>query len=190
MNKLEFEALGPKLKINFMNESLKTGSTLTIISEEIGISRKTIAKRLKEIGYTYDKQQKQFLKLNEYKHNINIIKPKTVKNKEVIPIKHKPNINIFNSKEATDKILDIVDKHDDIAEMLQWYHNQRNVIEVAINDLKIDSDKLHGEMKTTTVRLYSEVWEQFREFMEGYKEYKSMDLISMAMVEYMERYKK
>ena len=58
-------------------------------------------------------------------------------------------------------------------------------------ELKIDEDKLNGEFKTTTtIRLYSEVWEQFKDFTESYKEYKSIDLVSMALLEYIDRYTK
>jgi len=49
---------------------------------------------------------------------------------------------------------------------------------------------LHSDVKTTTVRLYTDVWEQFRGFMNEYSEFKSMNLVSMSLVEYMERYKK
>jgi len=191
MDKLEFEELGPKGKIIFMNQELSNGSTLTSISEEISISRKTIAKKLKVLGYKYNKQQKQFIKDSEYKYNTDILEvaatstaPEAVKNE------YKHNTNIFNTKEAKNKMLDLLEKHNDIEEMLKWYHNQRNVIEVDLNELKIDSDKLVGAIKITTVRLYSEVWESFREFMEDNKQFKSMDLISMAMVEYIEKYKK
>ncbi|MBW9147022.1 hypothetical protein KTC92_10490 [Clostridium sp. CM027] len=57
-------------------------------------------------------------------------------------------------------------------------------------ELKIDEDILNGEFKmTTTIRLYSEVWGEFKDFAETYKEYKSMDLVSMALLEYIEKYK-
>ncbi|GCD08677.1 hypothetical protein [Clostridium tagluense] len=57
-------------------------------------------------------------------------------------------------------------------------------------ELKIDEDMLNGEFKTTTtIRLYSEVWEQFKDFTQTYKDYKSMDLVSMALLEYIEKYK-
>ena len=96
---------------------------------------------------------------------------------------------MFNSKEANTKILDIIENHDNIQEMVDWYNKQKNVIEVDVRQLKIDSDKLHSDVKTTTVRLYTDVWEQFRGFMNEYSEFKSMNLVSMSLVEYMERYK-
>ena len=191
MDNLEFDSLGPDEKINFMNDNLKKGSTLTSIAEDISISRKTIAKKLKKIGYIYHKQLKQFKKDTEYKYNTDILEVAVTSTKpKVSNNEYKSNTNIFNTKEAKNKMLNILEKHDDIEEMLKWYHSQKNVIEVDLNELKIDSDKLAGEVKTTTVRLYVNVWEEFREFTEGYKEYKSMDLISMAMVEYIEKYKK
>lgn len=191
MDSIEFGRLAPKEKINFMNEKLKEGLTLTKISEEIKISRKTIAKKLKLVGYIFSKQEKKFIKLSEYKDNTNILSVvKPIENKGVSKHEYKPNTNIFNSKESKTKMLDIIEKHDNIQEMLDWYNKQKNVIEVDVRELKIDSDKLHGDIKTTTVRLYTDVWEQFREFMNEYSEFKSMDLVSMSMVEYMERYKK
>ncbi len=57
-------------------------------------------------------------------------------------------------------------------------------------ELKIDEDILNGEFKmTTTIRLYSEVWGEFKDFAETHKEHKSMDLVSMALLEYIEKYK-
>lgn len=57
-------------------------------------------------------------------------------------------------------------------------------------ELKINEDILNGEFKTTTsIRLYSDVLGQFKEFAETYKEYKTMDLVSMALLEYIEKYK-
>ena len=191
MDKIKFEALAPQGKINFMNDKLKEGLTLTMISGEIKISRKTIAKKLIEVGYSFSKQEKSFIKSSDYKDNTNILSVvKPIENKGVSKHEYKPNTNIFDSKESTTKMLDIIEKHDNIQEMLEWYNKQKNIIDVDIRELKINSDKLHGDVKTTTVRLYTDVWEQFRVFMNEYSEFKSMDLVSMSLVEYMERYKK
>ncbi|MCB2289402.1 hypothetical protein LGK97_06430 [Clostridium sp. CS001] len=58
-------------------------------------------------------------------------------------------------------------------------------------ELKINEDILNGEFKTTTtIRLYTDVLGQFKDFAETYKEYKSIDLVSMALLEYIEKYKK
>ena len=57
-------------------------------------------------------------------------------------------------------------------------------------ELKINEDILNGEFKTTTtIRLYTDILSQFKDFTETYKEYKSIDLVSMALLEYIEKYK-
>jgi hypothetical protein len=57
-------------------------------------------------------------------------------------------------------------------------------------EVKINEDIINGEFKTTaTIRLYSDILGQFKEFTENYKEYKSIDLASMALLEYIEKYK-
>ena len=58
-------------------------------------------------------------------------------------------------------------------------------------ELKINEDILNGGFRTTTtIRLYTDILSQFKDFAETYKEYKSIDLVSMAILEYIEKYKK
>jgi hypothetical protein len=57
-------------------------------------------------------------------------------------------------------------------------------------EIKIDEDILNRESKTTTsIRIYSDVCDKFKDFAEINHEFKSMDLISMALIEYIEKYK-
>lgn len=135
----------------------------------------------------------------EYKSNTNIlIGSENTQNKPVIAPEYKSNINILMDNDTKNKLMDIATNYDGlqkvlqlssgIEEMLNWYNNQKNVIDPV--ELKVDANRLTGEVKTTTVRLYNDVWKQFGEFMSSYKEYKSMDLISMALLEFMDKYKK
>jgi hypothetical protein len=58
-------------------------------------------------------------------------------------------------------------------------------------ELKVSEDIINGEFKTTTtIRLYTDILGQFKDFAETYKEYKIIDLVSMALLEYIEKYKK
>ncbi|MGH4052888.1 MAG: hypothetical protein ACREVX_16435 [Clostridium sp.] len=57
-------------------------------------------------------------------------------------------------------------------------------------EIKIDQDILNRESKTTTsIRTHTDVCEKFKDFAEAHQEFKSMDLISMALLEYIEKYK-
>ncbi len=58
-----------------------------------------------------------------------------------------------------------------------------------LQEIKIDEDILNRESKTTTtIRLYSDVCERFKDFAETHQEYKIMELLSMALIEYIEKY--
>ncbi|MBW9155472.1 hypothetical protein LGL55_13445 [Clostridium tagluense] len=103
----------------------------------------------------------------------------------------------FNSdsiEEAIDSAYDFVKEKKKVAnktETEEKITDYKIIIDVPQKqELKIDEDMLNGEFKTTTtIRLYSEVWEQFKDFTQTYKDYKSMDLVSMALLEYIEKYK-
>ena len=58
-------------------------------------------------------------------------------------------------------------------------------------ELRINEDILNGGFRTTTtIRLYTDILSQFKDFADTYKDHKSIDLVSMAILEYIEKYKK
>ncbi|MBU3075843.1 hypothetical protein [Clostridium estertheticum] len=191
MKSKDYKKLDILNQLTFINNKLKEGSTLTEISLNINVSRKTIGNKFINAGYIFSKPLKQYIKNDEYKSNITVVPViKSAEIKAISTHEYKSNTNIFKSKDSETKILDIIEKHDNIQEMLEWYNHQKDIINVDVSELKIDNDKLQGEVKVTTVRLYGEVWEHFKKFMDSYKEFKSMDLISMALLEYANKYEK
>lgn len=191
MTKDNYNKMSVSDRVSYINDKLKEGSTLSVIASEINISRKTIGKPFIANGYIFNKSLKQYVNDENYRHTTNVVPAsKTIVNKPVPRHEYKTSINVFKSKEATDKILDIIDKHDNIEEMLEWYNKQKNIINVDLSELKINNDKLQGKVKVTTVRVYDDVWEHFKNFMDTYKEFKSMDLISMAFIEYINKYER
>lgn len=101
----------------------------------------------------------------------------------------------FNSdsiEEAIDAAYDFVKEQKKVEDSTEI---KKQVTEIIIDveqtqELKIDEAILNRESKSTTsIRLYSDVCERFKDFAETYQEYKIMDLISMALIEYIEKYK-
>jgi len=188
MNREQFDKMIITEQLLHINSKLETGITLRKICDDIGIARSTLSERFKtKIGYKFDKPEKQFISDPEYKKNINILP--TVKPAVSRP-EYKKNTNVVESKVNQNKVLDILEKYDNITEMLNWYNNEKNAAAVDVSELRIDRDKLQGAIKVTTVRLYGDIWEGFRDFMDNNKEFKSMDMISMALLEYMNKYEK
>lgn len=61
MNKEQFKNIEIFEQIEYVNNILKEGKTLTSFSEEIGISRKTISKNFSKAGYKYSQSKKQYV---------------------------------------------------------------------------------------------------------------------------------
>lgn len=61
MNKEQFKNIEIFEQIEYVNNILKKGKTLTSFSEEIGISRKTISKNFSKAGYKYSQSKKQYI---------------------------------------------------------------------------------------------------------------------------------
>jgi len=105
----------------------------------------------------------------------------------------------FNSdsiEEAIDSAFEFIKEQKKVADKME-IETETKVTDYKIiidvpqkQEIKISDDIINGEFKTTaTIRLYSDVLGQFKEFTEDYKEYKSIDLASMALLEYIEKYK-
>ena len=61
MNKEQFKNLDILAQIEYVNNILKEGKTLTAFSEEVEISRKTISKNFSKFGYKYSQSKKQYI---------------------------------------------------------------------------------------------------------------------------------
>ena len=61
MNKEQFKNLDILAQIEYVNNILKEGKTLTAFSEEVEISRKTISKNFGKAGYKYSQSKKQYI---------------------------------------------------------------------------------------------------------------------------------
>ncbi|MBU3158649.1 hypothetical protein KPL37_02525 [Clostridium frigoris] len=103
----------------------------------------------------------------------------------------------FNSdsiEEAIDSAYDFIKEQKKVADKTE-IEKQKTDYKIIIDtsksqELKIDEDMLDEEFKTTnTIRVYSYVWDKFKDFTEKHKDCKSMDLVSMALLEYIEKYK-
>lgn len=68
--------------------------------------------------------------------------------------------------------------------------NSANKKKYVSKDIIIDSERLSGDLKTRSFTLYNDVLEVFTEFCKANKQYTQKDLMSMALVEYMDKYKK
>lgn len=108
---------------------------------------------------------------------------------------HCMSFNSDSIEEAIDSAYDFVEEQKKVADKTE---KEKQITDYKIiidapqtQELKINEDILSDEFKTTTtIRLYTDTLSQFKDFAETYKEYKMVDLVSTALLEYIERYKK
>lgn len=97
------------------------------------------------------------------------------------------DITKVNTKVKKD-IIEIAGLKDKINEMLEWYETKhKNVIEVP--ELKMDKKHFTGEVMVKSYRIYSDIVKKFETFSKKQDQYKIQDLISQALLEFMERYR-
>lgn len=116
----------------------------------------------------------------------------------------KSNINIINKEEAPEDMINVipegfkenminlVNQYDKLQEMINWFNTKddidnTNVIEVTTG-IKIDLPE--APIKRTTIRVNEKVWNDFLDLADANSEFDKHSLLSMAIKEYVEKYKK
>ena len=133
-----------------------------------------------------------------------------VLNKSETPVINKSVTKVSNVKELDTSIIERKNKNEtsvmiktikeevkefsnikiEINEMLDWYRNQKNIIDVEIPVIKIDSQKFKNEQAITRgIKLYLSAFNTFKDFCLENGQYKMQDLVSMALIEYATKYK-
>ena len=66
MNKIEFNKMEIAKQIEYINNKLKEGAILSVVCEDIGISRSTVSARFNREGFKYNKYFRQYISLEEF----------------------------------------------------------------------------------------------------------------------------
>lgn len=171
------------MDINNINELLREGKTVKEIRELLGYSEKKFQKEIKSLGYKFDQRLKQYInndivKLSDSNSNTlcNTI-CNTAPSTEIINKSDKENLNFIGEN------IEI------LKEMLMYYKRNKesntNSNGIVI-DLIDDKHKDNGKPKSVRVNYF--IWEEWKEFTSK-NSFSSKDLISMALKEYMDKYK-
>ena len=87
---------------------------------------------------------------------------------------------------SEDKLNELVELIEPIKEMLQEYNRSKNIVDVNLVELK---PKAVLEVKQKLFKIDVDVLEQWEEFVSKHKEYKVQQLISLALEEFIQKYK-
>lgn len=78
---------------------------------------------------------------------------------------------------------------DILVEMIEAYKVNKNTITTDKTEIIVELPLDESKEFKTSIRVNKVIWEQFKEFCKSNKNYTQKDLVSMAMLEYMQKYK-
>lgn len=212
MDRYKFKNMSDSERIEWVKERYKEGLTTGEIVKKYNIPKNTLGDTFRRNGYASDKKLKIYVKTedehvnNSYEHvyseNVEksyIKETKNKDNKAMLELsKHENNSNMLElPTDIKKELLNMVgwykkqqDKEEEREEVYSWIKKQMQLENKIVNvaEIQIDKEKLTGEVKTRSFTIYSNVLEKFNGFCKE-KPYSKQDLLSMALLEYIEKYK-
>lgn len=187
MNKEQFKNIEIFEQIEYVNNILKEGKTLTSFSEEIGISRKTISKNFSKAGYKYSQSKKQYILENaeveardqkKYYSNITESNMKnTPEPSNNIPVINNITTNLEITNNQKDRLTYLMDNADRIKTLLDGSNEYYKDITESNMETKEDIVKEiynfkqgKRDYRAKTLKLDVEVQKGFERIAEDLKE--------------------
>ncbi|GKZ04254.1 hypothetical protein ANS017_21340 [Paraclostridium bifermentans] len=187
MNKEQFKNIDIFEQIEYVNNILKEGKTLTSFSEEIGISRKTISKNFSKAGYKYSQSKKQYILENtdveareqkKYYSNITESNTKTTpESSDNIPVINSITTNLEITNNQKDRLTYLMDNADRIKALLDGANEYYKDITESNMETKEDIVKEiynfkqgKRDYRAKTLKLDVEVQKGFERIAEDLKE--------------------
>jgi hypothetical protein len=187
------------------------------IKQTFKINRKDFSATIEPTGIKYNPSTFLYDIPGEYKGVTKGVQPKRVtevvqnksknpSNTKVTPVDKSINevaitkvlpMELYEVADMSSKLKEVIAWHEEfknqesvIKELLEWYKSSKlneNIIEIP--QISLDKTRLQGEIKTRSFKIYQQVLEDFKAYCEKHGEYKQQDLLSMALIEYMSKYK-
>lgn len=164
------------------------------------LKKKTIYKTITKVNDSKKQVNKSKTPVIKAKKQEKVYKETTKVNKPSSIIVDKSNTEINSPKELAvykgitkvnakvkNDIIEVAGLKDKINEIIEWYEaKHKNVIEIP--ELKMDKKHFTGDIVVKSYRVYSDIVKKFETFSKKQDQYKIQDLISQALLEFMEKY--
>ncbi|MCC0705232.1 hypothetical protein IC213_19430 [Clostridioides sp. ES-S-0049-02] len=182
MDRYTFDNLPIKEQIQYINNKLLEGSTLTNTCKDIGIGRTTIRNRFKQHGYEFNQAKKLYISIVEVVELESSLKVVMQESSNKVVETDTNNINnlkdiLYNFNEMNTKL----------NEVYSWYESQSSNKVVGADKLNIDD--FEGNIVTRSYKVYEDIQKEFVAFCEANKKYRVQDIISQALKDFMDKYK-
>lgn len=174
------------MDIEIINRMLKEGKTVKEVRESLGIPEKKFQKTVKDLGYKYNQSKRLYINVLDNGIDTsedNIVATTESTTADIIP---KNNSTTLTTTQTT-TIDYLTENIDLLKQLLENY--KRNTEATNNKDIVINlvNDK-HLDPKPKSIRINEFVWRDWQEFTKDLT-YSKSDLISMALVEFMNNHK-
>ena len=188
MNKDKFNSLEVIKQVEYINKLLRDNMTLTSISKDLGVGRSTIRDRFKKLDYIYCKDLNQYIFNEDVYCHTDVVQSNTRALSSINTDSFK-KYNVSDTdvktldKTMKNKLVNVMNEYDILMEMIELYKSNSNVLQ---SNIIIDLPTAESEL--TSFRVNKEILKDFNDFVKEQKEYRKIDLVSMALKEYMENH--
>ncbi|MGG5404966.1 hypothetical protein ACQZSR_18890 [Clostridioides difficile] len=182
MDRYTFDNLPIKEQIQYINNKLLEGDTLTNTCKDIGIGRTTIRNRFKQHGYEFNQAKKLYISIVEVVELES--SSKVVMQKSSNKVVEADTNNINNLK---DILYNFNEMNTKLNEVYSWYESQSSNKVVGADKLNIDD--FTGDIVVRSYKVYEDIQKEFVAFCEANKKYRVQDIISQALKDFMDKYK-
>ncbi len=183
MNK-EFDKLSIDNQVKFINRELKKYKEISVtkLCKKHGINKSTIISKFTTKGYKYNAELRCYTKDILIQNNNKNIKPKEIE------VSKKDNlIELQDIKE----LKELLEMKEQLKDIIQEYNKNKNIIDVPEKpELKVDKDKFEGELKGRLIKVYNNINNDWIKFCKRNNQFKMQDLYSLALLEFINKYKK
>ena len=195
----EFDKLSIDKQVQFINTELEKDINISVtkLCKKFGLNKSTIISRFTKDDYKYSVAAREYIKDTKVIQNDNkSINKDIIQNnsKSISTNKIVENNDLMEMQELKGRLKDLkelLDLKNDLKEVIQHYNKSKNIVDVPKPlELKIDKDKFHGELKGRLIKVYENINNSWIEFCKNNSQFKMQDLYSMALLEFMEKYKK
>lgn len=176
------------LDIDYINELLLEGKSVKEIRSILNLGEKKYQHQIKNQGYKYNQKIKKYeFILTDQNRDCETTTNSTTTAPTTIKKATTPSTTITTTEKNTIKYL-----NDNIELLRQLLDNYKRTLSTeGRNDIVINliSDK-HLKPKPKTIRINEFVWQDWLDFTKDFPNYNKGDLVSQALIEFMEKYKK
>jgi len=167
--------------------------------KQFGISRKDFTATIRETNICFDRKAGLYevTKDNDYKNDIKVIaidEYKKVENNDKISIDNELKNKIIKFMDLQKDLIELINLKPDLIDMLQDYKSNEKIIHTEndniISILNIDIPELQGDLINKSIKVYDNIARQFDKVCSQYSSIKRQDLYSLALLEFIEKYKK